>query len=183
MNPMNMPGFQQQMAAGQMNGMPVGPMNGMPGQMNGPAMTPNAASTPHSEAGTGQTEGLVLQMNTYIYDYFIKNGHHQCARAMVKGDGLPINFVQQSERRDGEANGMDENSMDADGQDDMKRLPDDLPRPKTFGGESSESFLLEWFIVFWELFWAQRKKGKPDSQMYLQHQQVRVSDTQMRRTN
>lgn len=161
MNQMTMPGLQHQIPAAPMNGNAMGIANHA------------GAATPHSNDNS--TEAIIVQMNTCIYDYFIKNGHHQCARAMVKGDALPMNVL--NDRRDGEANGVDGDSTDADGKDNLKSLPEDLPRPNPNkiigGGDSSESFLLEWFMLFWELFGAQRKKAKiPESQMYINQTQV-----------
>ncbi|KMU87812.1 OefA [Coccidioides immitis H538.4] len=88
----------------------------------------------------------------------------------------------KSGHRDGEVNGVDPNAMVTDSNDDAKpKIPDDLPRPNLNGDMQQTSFLFDWFNLFWDVFWAQRKKGKStDAMQYLQHTQniLRLRDHQ-----
>lgn len=158
MNQMNMPG---------MNTMGGGPVGGMPVMNNG------AAATPRSDFDSVQ--GLKLQLNTYIYDYFIKSGYYDCARVLINSD-FPVNTQPNNKTSPGhrDVNGVDENAMDADSKDDpLSRCPDDLPRPSVPGDGPQSAFLFDWFGLFWDVYAAQRKKSRSgDASQYLQHTQA-----------
>jgi hypothetical protein len=162
MNQMNMAG---------MNAMGGGPVGGMPMMNNGAGQA-------------GRTEGdkqddFRNQLNTYIYDYFLKSGYHDCARALVHND-VPLKTKGPNKsspgHRDGDMNGLDENSMDTDSKDDMAlKYPDDLPRPDVPPEVTpTNSFLFDWFCLFTDIFRAQRRLGRPDTAaaQYLHHTQV-----------
>lgn len=99
------------------------------------------------------------KLNTYIYDYFLKNEQYDLAR-MLHNSTMPLNTAKGGGSR--RPNGLDENSMDTDSKDDIDtKKPHDLPRPSevpTLTGENS--FLLDWFTLFWEIFWAPRQSGR-----------------------
>ncbi|EEP77257.1 OefA protein [Uncinocarpus reesii 1704] len=165
MNQMNMQGMHP--AAG-------GPVGGIP-------MMNTGSSAPRSDPNNPNVSpdhNMVVQLNTYIYDYFLKRGYIDCARALVKDSNVPMNTAAPSKfnHRDGEVNGVDLDAMATDSNDDMKaKVPDDLPRPNLNGDMQQTSFLFDWFNLFWDVFWAQRRKGKsPEAMQYLQHTQCRV---------
>lgn len=143
----------------------------------------SGSSAPRSEpSNANMQDKMVMQLNTYIYDYFIKRGYYDCARALVQDDNFPINAGQNKStpghRREGEVNGVDGDAMQMDSKDDVKsKIPEDLPRPNLNGGDLQQtSFLFDWFNLFWDVFWAQRKKGKSnDASQYIQQTKVRPS--------
>lgn len=165
-----------------MNQMNVAGMNpGVGGPVGGGIPMANNGSMLHRNEGTPNNapEMMMSTLNTYIYDYFLKRGYHDCARALVKDDSIKLNTeppIKSSpgQRREGEVNGVDNDAMMTDSKDnDKMKIPDDLPRPAVTS-ENHQSFLLEWFSLFWEFFWSQRKKGNnPDVKQYLQNTQVR----------
>ena len=115
------------------------------------------------------------QLNTYIYDYFCKNGYWDLARMV--NDQLPIN--KDTERTKPSPSGRNMNgvdSMDSDSKDDiLKQRPDDLPIAKIPGDQSAEnSFLLDWWCQFWDIYSAARSKGKVSpAHHYLMHTRVK----------
>lgn len=157
-----------------MNQMNIAGMNVMPGGPVGggmPMMNANS-SAPRSDPPASQ-EVLFAQLNTYIYDYFLKRGQFDIARAIAQNDSVKLNTEKPSpgNRREGEVNGADDAS--ANDKDEKMKLPDDLPRPSV-PMNSSQSFLFDWFSLFWDVFLAHRKKGgSPQVQQYLQQTQVR----------
>ncbi|PLB37720.1 putative cAMP-dependent protein kinase pathway protein (Som1) [Aspergillus candidus] len=121
---------------------------------------------------------MIVNLNTYIYDYFLKRGYHDCARALVKDESIKLNTeppikTSPGHRRDADANGIEGDGMMTDGKDGEKiKVPDDLPRPNLASESQQSAFLLDWFSLFWDFFWAQRKKGNSnDVKNYLQHTQ------------
>lgn len=164
MNQMNMPG---------MNPGAGGPVGGVP-------MINNGSTAPRNDGNvTNIPENMINNLNTYIYDYFLKRGYHDCARALVQDDSVKLNTepaikTSPGNRRDGDINGVEGDAMMTDGKDgDKLKVPDDLPRP-SLPHESHSSFLLDWFSLFWDFFWAQRNKGnRNDVRQYLHHTQVR----------
>lgn len=163
------------MAAMNAVGAPVG---GMPIMNNGVPGGPRVNN--HQDDATSKT-----QLNTYIYDYFLKNELYDCARALLQsGASLKLNKSSPGLRRDVDvngnplSNGVDDNAMDADVKDeaDAKR-PDDLPAANVPSDLPQNSLLHDWWCVFWDMFTAQRKKTKPGEAgpavHYLHYTQVR----------
>ncbi|KAI1935982.1 hypothetical protein LOZ66_004900 [Ophidiomyces ophidiicola] len=171
MNQMNIHGMHP--AAG-------GPVGGIPMMNTGSSAPRSEPSNPNATLDSA----MVVQLNTYIYDYFLKRGYIECARALAKDTNIPINTTppSKSNHREGEVNGIDPDAMATDHSDEMKaKIPDDLPRPNLNGDMQHTSFLFDWFNLFWDVFWAQRKKGKStDAMHYLQHTQnlLRLRDHQ-----
>ncbi|EFR02894.1 OefA protein [Nannizzia gypsea CBS 118893] len=186
MNQMNMQGMNPSVAMPG-NAVPVGvPGVGVPGggmPMGGiPMINSASGSAPRSEPNQNLQDTMATQLNTYIYDYFLKRGYHDCARALVQDESVTLNTTiaphkGTPHRRDGEVNGVDSE----EGKEDMKsRIPDDLPRPN-LGDSQQTSFLFDWFNIFWDVFSAQRKKPRSnDAMQYLQHTQnmLRLRDQQ-----
>ena len=115
------------------------------------------------------------RLNTYIYDYFVKNQRNDCARAMLNCD-MPISTAPR--RRDGDMNG----SMHTDSKDDLEsKIPDDLPLAAVPTDPQGASFLLEWFGLFWDVFSAHQRKAPPASaqaMQYVARTQVAFSNSQ-----
>jgi len=163
-----------------MNQMNVGAMNpGAGGPVGGVPMINNGSMAPRNDGNMNNLpEVMVNNLNTYIYDYFLKRGYHDCARALVKDESIKLNTeppikTSPGQRRENEVNGVDGDALMTDGNDgDKLKIPDDLTRPN-LSSEGEQSCLLDWFSLFWEFFWSQRKKGNSaDVRQYLQHTQV-----------
>ena len=142
-----------------MNGLNVG--NGATGGM---PMMSNGTNGVASRTSSDQDRELDYKsrLNTYIYDYLLKQESYDCARALLKS-GLVVQTTNKPSpgRR---PNGVDEGSMDIDSKDDVEsQRPHDLPLPEFVDGAESNSFLLEWFSLFWDMFFAARKDSKKTS--------------------
>lgn len=125
-----------------------------------------------------QAYDIKVKLNTYIYDYFLKNDLYECARAIIQSQ-LPLLLEttkpSPGRRRDGEMNGVDDSAMDTDSKDDLdSKRPDDLPLPKVPSDVPANSFLLDWFQLFSDIFVAQRKgkNATPQAVQYVQNTQV-----------
>ncbi|KAI9372028.1 hypothetical protein BJX61DRAFT_543106 [Aspergillus egyptiacus] len=172
----------------QMNQMNVVGMNpGAGGPVGGVPMVNNGSMAPRNDGNMNIPEMMINNLNTYIYDYFLKRGYHDCARALVKDESVKLNTeppikTSPGQRREGEVNGIEGDVMMTDGKDgDKMKIPDDLPRPNLSSEGQQTSFLLDWFSLFWEFFWSQRKKGNStDVRQYLQHTQnmMRIREQQ-----
>ncbi|KAI9694982.1 MAG: hypothetical protein M1822_000599 [Bathelium mastoideum] len=134
-------------------------MAGM-GSVGGPVGGPNMMSN-----GPSDPAHHVRQLNTYIYDYFLKNGHFDLARLVNNTLDTTNPDVKPSPRRD--VNGIHD-GMDDDSKDKVHKIPEDLPRPK-LPQTNDNSFLLDWWSQFWDVFSAQRNRIKGPAQVYLQH--------------
>ena len=139
-------------------------MAGVPLMNNGMnGTTPRQGSEDESE--------FEPRLNAYIYDYFIRNENWECARALMNSNAS----FHPPLRRDGDANGVDDNTMQTDSKDDLdSKRPDGLPPTSIQSEVQGPSFLLEWFALFWEVYLAQRKLPKATQQasQYVQHTQV-----------
>lgn len=154
-----------------MNPMP-GPMPGVPmAGMNNGAPNPAAAAAFVARQHQQQNNDQRGVLHTYIYEYFIRYGMYDCARAMLQSE-QPLNV-----QKDGKGNGMNgvDESMDTDSKDGVdSKQPDDLPNPRLPMPASDSSFLYEWFCLFWDIFNAQRSKpANGNVNQYVAHTQVR----------
>lgn len=164
-----------------MNPASGGPVGGGMIMMMNNGMPPHAASGSSSNSSHSD---LKRRLDTYIYDYFIKNGHHELARALFRDDSIKLNThphtkPSPSRRRDGEMNGIDENAMDTDSKDDVNKIPEDLPKPDV-PDNAQCGFLYDWFALFFDIYGASRNKKPDDSStaaQYLAQTQVRLSPT------
>ncbi|KAL8827485.1 MAG: hypothetical protein Q9191_003161 [Dirinaria sp. TL-2023a] len=126
---------------------------------------PNGATPRHGgEPDDFDFEG---RLNSTIYDYFVKSGNFECARALMKSEARlnpPLRAI------DGDVNGTDEDSKDDMG----SKRPSDLPPPSD--PSPGSPFLLEWFSLFWDVWNAQRKKPSASTQAmsYVQHTQAQT---------
>ena len=154
---MQNPQMAAQMAAMNANG---GPVDG----------TPIMGNMPHPKRmNTDPRE----QLNTYIYDYFLRNEHYQAARSMLES-GLKMSTGQpQKPSPKNRPNGVD--SMDTG---------DDLPVPQLPQNQMAEnSFLLDWWVQFWDIYQATKNRGNGPSKgaQYIAHTRVSLSHTRTRR--
>jgi len=157
---------------------PMNMMNHAGGAMAAPqptAIPPRQNPPPHAHT----LEAGRTLLNTYIYEYFIRYGMFDCARAVYQEDPH-INVKKDSpgKMRDENGNiignGMGDDPMDTDSKDgiDPKR-PSDLPAPNVPTPVPDSCFLLEWFCLFWDMFNSQKGKGSNGQvNQYVQHTQV-----------
>lgn len=163
-----------QMNAAGMNPGVGGPVGGMP-MMNNGSTAPRNDQTMNNN----NPELSINNLNTYIYDYFLKRGYHDCARALLREESMKINTDPGTKtspgNRQNDMNGVDGDPMMTDGKDGEKiKIPDDLPRASIPNESMQTAFLLDWWSLFWEFFQAQRKRGNShDVRQYLSHNQVR----------
>jgi hypothetical protein len=106
------------------------------------------------------------QLNTYIYDYFLRNNHHRLARMMVECDmKMSLNPPQKPSPSGRNVNGVD--AMD-------QTSNEDIPTPKIPPGHSADnSFLLDWWVQFWDIWGAARKHNPKNVPLqYINHARV-----------
>jgi hypothetical protein len=143
----------QQMNMGGMGG----PVGGAPPQQNnqqhqqnaGNAGTPNGGAVPANDP-----LDTVKRLNTYIYDYFLRNQHYDIARAMHQSSTMEI-FTQPKQspnQRQNQPNGNDDNDADR---------PKDLPDPAFQNTEGP--FLQDWWFQFWDIYHSRRNQGSKQS--------------------
>ncbi len=113
------------------------------------------------------------QLNTYIYEYFLRNGMYDCARSLLKSD-QPMNVLKDSAGRRREENGVGDEGADGESKDDIDpQRPADLPDPNLPKECPESCFLYEWWCLFWDMFNAQRGKGDGRNILqYVSHTQV-----------
>jgi len=160
MNNVNMANMANMGAMGGPVGASMGMVNnGAIAHPGGPRQIPNP-------------ENNRMQLNSYIYEYFVRFEMYDCARAMLASN-QPI----KTEPRKQNENGIDGDQMDTDSKDDMdSKRPDDLPAPSVASGAPDSCFLMDWFNLFWDMFNAQKGMGSggPVTQ-YVNHTQVCLS--------
>jgi hypothetical protein len=106
------------------------------------------------------------QLNTYIYDYLLRNQHWGVARAML-ADPDHIKVATAASPKPSPSNRMNGvDSMDTG---------DDLPAPQIPQNQVVESsFLLDWWVQFWDIFQATKNRGNPAAKgaQYINHTRV-----------
>lgn len=169
----------QPRAMNTMAGMPN--MAAMSGPVSAPMNMMNNGALPH-QAGPRQmqlNDSSRTLLNTYIYEYFVRYGMFDCARAMYQEDpNINVKKDSPGKLRDENGNiignGAGDDPMDTDTKDglDQKR-PDDLPAPNVPTPVSDSCFLFDWFCLFWDMFNSQKGKGSSGQvNQYVQHTQV-----------
>lgn len=155
------------------NNVNMATLNAMSGPVAGAMPMMNNGLPPGPRAVPANDTQNRAQLNTYIYEYFLRNEMYDCARAIINSD-QPINVLKNSpgRRRDANGNPLDngvgEDGMDADSKDEIDaKRPDDLPAPNLPKECPESCFLYEWWCLFWDMFNAQRGKG--DSRNVLQY--------------
>lgn len=168
-----------------MAGMPT--MNAMGGPVGPPMTMMNNGPLVQQPPLPNQiqlNDGRTL-LNTYIYDYFIRNNMFDCARA-VYGADPHIKVIKDSpgKHRDENGNLLGNgvgDAMDTDTKDAMdQKRPDDLPAPNLPTPVPDSCFLYDWFCLFWDMFNSQKGKGSSGQiNQYVQHTQVRKTPLSM----
>lgn len=156
--------------------MPMqGHMMGNGGMVN--PQQPNAAVLA-AAGGAVRPQNQRSRLNTYIYEYFIRYGMYDAARALLNIDQGVASKEGTNRRRDENGNivnGIGDDSMDTDSKEDIdSKSPEDLPPPK-LPTQSDNSFLYDWFCLFWEIYDAQRGPKPGNNAMvnqYVTHTQV-----------
>ncbi|KAL9040986.1 MAG: hypothetical protein Q9214_004273, partial [Letrouitia sp. 1 TL-2023] len=158
---------------------------GMPGVNGGGGMPimNNGANGATPRPGNDEDDpDYETRLNTYIYDYFLKSGQYECARSILNG-GLSVKTVPK--RRDGDVNGADD--MHTDSKDDLdSKRPHDLPLADLPPDPQGNSFLLEWFGLFWDVFFAHQRKMPPataQAMQYVAHTQQQSRMRQQQQEN
>ncbi|CAD6499575.1 BgTH12-03686 [Blumeria graminis f. sp. triticale] len=106
------------------------------------------------------------QLNTYIYEYFLRNGMYECAKALLES-GQPLNVIKDGSSRRRDDNGAGEEAGEDSKDDFDPKRPIDLPDPNVPKECSESCFLYEWWCLFWDMFNAQR--GKAEGRNVLQY--------------
>jgi hypothetical protein len=167
-----------------MNNVNMANMGPMGGPVGGPPMM-NNGGVGAPQPGGAQRQALQAHqdnralLNTYIYEYFLKSGMFEPARALLNSDAqIKVQKDSPGGRRDENGNlignGLGDDHMDTDSKEDMdQKRPDDLPAPQIPMPLPDSCFLYEWFCLFWDMLHAQKAKGQngPVSQ-YVQNAQV-----------
>ncbi|KAL6708847.1 hypothetical protein ACN47E_002254 [Coniothyrium glycines] len=141
--------------------------------MQNPQMAQMAAMS----ANNGPTEGTPMmgnmanpkrnntdpreQLNTYIYDYFLRNNHEHAARAMLDSPDMKMSTgPPQKTSPNNRANGIDS--------DDKPIFPSPQLPPNQM---ADNSFLLDWWVQFWDIYQATKTRGPGHSkgQQYITH--------------
>ena len=93
---------------------------------------------------------MKMKLNAYIYDYLLKNEQWEVARALHKSS-LTIRY------RKGDGDSMEDSKDDIE----LKKPPD-LPMPGDVPTMANDnSFLFDWFSIFWDIFLAPRTRNNP----------------------
>jgi len=154
-----------------MNNVNMGGMNAMGGPVGGGMPMMNNGAGGVRQPMPPNNNDQRSQLNTYIYEYFLRNGMYDCARSLLNSE-QPINVEKDSPGRRRE-NGTGDEGGEGDNKDDIdSKQPNDLPNP-AIPKECPEScFLYEWWCLFWDMFNAQRGKGDARSVLqYVTHTQ------------
>lgn len=166
-----------------MNNVNMANMGPMGGPVGGPPMMNNGATGGPQQGGAQRQlqahQDNRLLLNTYIYEYFLRYGMFDCARAILNSDAqIKVQKDSPGGRRDENGNllgnGLGDDHMDTDSKEEMdQKRPDDLPAPQIPTPLPDSCFLYEWFCLFWDMLNAQKGKGSNGQvAQYVQHAQV-----------
>ncbi|KAF8474300.1 hypothetical protein BDZ91DRAFT_355188 [Kalaharituber pfeilii] len=163
---------------------------GMPG-MQVPLAVPNM----HNGQGMSQMNEK-SNLNTYIYDYFLKNHMYDCAQAILREGDVHTNGSRrtspsrrpQKHDADGSVmtNGMDETMESADGSaprktEDGEDSKPEFPLPSVLRDCPQGCFLFDWWCLFWDIFGIRTgHKGSAQAAQYLTNtQRIRQQQEQL----
>ncbi|KAF1914409.1 hypothetical protein BDU57DRAFT_294075 [Ampelomyces quisqualis] len=122
--------------------------------------TPMMGTMPHPKRGNTDPRE---QLNTYIYDYFLRNNHFQAARAMLDSQLKMSTGPPQKLSPKNRANGMDS----------LEDVPgEEMPMPTLPQNQMADnSFLLDWWVQFWDIYQATKNRGSSPSKggQYVNH--------------
>jgi len=133
-----------------------GPVGGAPPlqqqqQQQQPQNQQNAGTPTNGGAvNANDPADTVKRLNTYIYDYFLRNQHYDIARAMHQSSTMEIATQpkQSPNQRQNQPNGIDDTDSDR---------PKDLPDPAFQNTEGP--FLQDWWFQFWDIYTSRRNQG------------------------
>lgn len=142
--------------------------------MSGPGVAGAGGPVPRNDTNgpSGPADAKTL-LNTYIYDYFMKEEQLDLAKALLEKSSLQVSTQQPTKtspsRRD--INGVDD---DNDSKDEVKKKLAEMPVPKVPGNCPGDAFLYDWWCIFWDVWGASRQKTKSATTAgrYLDHTQV-----------
>lgn len=143
----------------------VAAMNASNGTVDGPPMMATmAAANANANTNRRMPTDPREQLNTYIYDYFLRNSHFKLARAMldssdtVKMSTDPPQKLSPSNRPNGAE------ALDQDG-------AEGFPSPQVPPNQMADnSFLLDWWVQFWDIYQATKMRTGPSKgNQYIQH--------------
>jgi hypothetical protein len=165
------------------NMVPMGGPVGGPPMMNNGAMPQQGGGQQRQQQTPADKErDNRTLLNTYIYEYFLRYGMYDCARAILNSDQQVKVTKEGGGRRDENGNpignGLGDDAMDHDAKDDAgdQKRPDDLPTPLLPMPLQDSAFLYEWFCLFWDMLQAQRGNGSSRQvNQYVNQQQVCLS--------
>ncbi len=155
-----------------MNNVNMAGMNAMGGPVGGgmPMGMNNGAAAVRQPMPVNDNQRS--QLNTYIYEYFLRNEMYDCARSLLNSD-QPMNVLKDSPGRRRE-NGAGDEGGEGESKDDVdSKRPSDLPEPNVPKECPESCFLYEWWCLFLDMFNAQRGKGEGRNVLqYVHHTQV-----------
>ncbi|KAI1841373.1 hypothetical protein JX265_013473 [Neoarthrinium moseri] len=166
-----------------MNNVGMANMNAMAGPVGGPMpMAMNNGAMPGAQHMQQQQMSQKSMLNTYIYDYFLKENMHDLARSILSYDPSIITLPKDSPGRRRDEGGLGgDDAMDTDSKDELEKRPSDLPAANV-PATSDSCFLYEWFALFWDMLNGHRGKPGGNSQVnqYIHHtqQQNRLKQSQ-----
>lgn len=146
-------------------------MGGMGGPVGGAPLPQQqqqqqGAGTPTNGGAVNANDSAetMKRLNTYIYDYFLRNQYYDIARAMHQSGTMELytQMKQSPNQRQNQPNGIDD--MDTD-------RPKDLPEPTLQNTEGP--FLQDWWFQFWDIYNSRRNNpGKQATFGYLTAQRA-----------
>ena len=148
-------------------------INGGGGTIGGMAMMNNGTNGATPRVGNEfEQQNYEGRLHLYIYDYFVKNELWDCARSLITSG---LSMEPPLGPSESEVNGTVDGSSHTDSKDRMdSKRPTDLPQTSVAAEQDGQSFLLEWFALFWDVYHAQKKRpnATQHANMYIQHSQV-----------
>lgn len=164
MNQMSMAGNMP----GNMSGFPGHPgLGNMPMPNNMPNGAVGRMGDDHIEEANYEAK-----LNSLIYGYFFSRGQYDVARSLKESGA---SFDPPIVHGDNDLNGADNMHTDTkDGINDLKP-PGDLPDVKGLMNDGQGGpFLLSWFTLFLDVYFAQRKdpRATANASLYVDHTQV-----------
>lgn len=138
------------------------------GAFGGMSLMNNGANGATPRAGSDQGEiDFEARLNGYIYDFLLKTENFSTAKSMLES-GVKM-YPSTKEREN--PNGTDD-AVRPDSKEDMdSKRPGNLPPVYP---DVSSSFLLDWFSVFWDFYFARMSSpfATPNTKSFLSHTQV-----------
>lgn len=129
--------------------------------------------TPSNSGGGLSNENMLKKLNTAVYDYLLRNGLYDIAKAFQSKMDIETktDTKQSPSQRNGQQpNGVDESmDLDSTSNEAIANRPDGLPLPNNV---HDGPFLQDWWCQFWEVWQVRsgRNAGRGVTKEYLQAQ-------------